>query len=92
MDERKEPVERAVALRYDRDSASGAPAVVAKGRGEIAASILRAAEDAGVPIHRDADLLALLSAVELGDEIPPEVYIAVAQLVSFLWSLNEELA
>ncbi|MEM6674250.1 MAG: EscU/YscU/HrcU family type III secretion system export apparatus switch protein [Planctomycetota bacterium] len=80
----------AVALRYDADAGERAPEVVAKGRGEVARNILETAAAAGVPIREDADLLELLSIVEVGDEIPVEVYAAVAQLVSFLWSLNEE--
>lgn len=83
----------AVALRYDRSEESSpgrAPEVVAKGRGEIAERILETAAAAGVPIREDGDLLELLSMVELGEEIPVEVYATVAQLVSFLWSLNEE--
>lgn len=94
MEERSEASDEtilgAVALRYDREAMSGAPKVVAQGRGEIAASILAAAEEAGVPIQRDADLLALLSAVDLGDEIPEAAFAVVAHLVSFLWGLNEE--
>ena len=43
-----------------------------------------------MPIREDGDLLELLSMVEIGDEVPAEVYTAVAQLISFLWSLNEE--
>ena len=80
----------AVALRYDRAAGDRAPEVVAKGKGEIAERILETAAAAGVPIREDGDLLELLSMVELGEEIPVEVYAAVAQLVSFLWSLNEE--
>ncbi|MDB2576006.1 EscU/YscU/HrcU family type III secretion system export apparatus switch protein [Planctomycetota bacterium] len=80
----------AVALRYDRDAAEGAPSVVARGRGEIADRILETAIEAGVPIREDKDLLELLSMVELGEEIPVEVFGAVAQLISFLWGMNEE--
>jgi flagellar biosynthesis protein len=80
----------AIALRYDRAAGGRAPEVVAKGRGEIAENILATAAEAGVPIREDGDLLELLSMVEIGDEVPAEVYTAVAQLISFLWSLNEE--
>ncbi|MEM1450594.1 MAG: EscU/YscU/HrcU family type III secretion system export apparatus switch protein [Planctomycetota bacterium] len=90
MSERHDPPPAAVALRHDRSDDARAPEVVAKGRGEIAERILDAAADAGVPIRRDADLLELLSIVEVGDEIPVEVYGVVAELVAFLWTLNEE--
>lgn len=81
---------KAVALRYDAEAPDGAPEVVATGRGEVAERILEVAKEAGVPIHSDGDLLSLLAAVELGDEIPVEVYAVVAELISFLWALNEE--
>ena len=79
-----------VALRYDREEDQRAPSVVARGRGEIAERILETAIEAGVPVREDKDLLELLSLVELGEEIPVEVFGAVAQLISFLWELNEE--
>ncbi|GEM_PF-627786 len=79
-----------VALRYDREEDQRAPSVVARGRGEIADRILETAVQAGVPIREDKDLLELLSLVELGEEIPVEVFGAVAQLISFLWQINEE--
>jgi len=79
--------ELAVGLAYTRDGA-GAPRVVAKGRGEVAARVLAAAEAAGVPVRRDRDLVQLLAAVDLGDEIPAEAYAAVAEVIAFLWRLN----
>jgi len=85
---RKKPRE-ALALRRTPPGGQGAPSVVARGRGEIAGRIIETAIEAGVPIHEDHDLLELLSFVELGDEIPEEVYGAVAQLITFLWELNE---
>lgn len=87
--ERETPA-RAVALRYDGEASSGAPEVVAKGRGAIAEAILAVATESGVPIRRDADLVELLSAVELGDEIPDEAFEVVAHIVAFLWGLNED--
>ena len=83
------PPELAIGLSYGRNS-SGAPRVVAKGRGEVAARILTAAEEAGVPVRRDRDLVQLLAAVDLGDEIPVEAYAAVAEVIAFLWRLNAE--
>jgi flagellar biosynthesis protein len=84
----REP-ELAVGLAYGRD-ATGAPRVVAQGRGEVAAGILAAAIEAGVPVRRDRDLVQLLAAVDLGDEIPTEAYAAVAEVIAFLWRLNAE--
>lgn len=79
---------RAVALRYDAD-ALPAPSVVAKGQGEIARRILDLAAEHDVPVRRDGDLLQLLSACELGDEIPVELYGAVAELLAYLYELNQ---
>ena len=87
---RKKP--EVVALRYDREDDQRAPSVVARGRGEIAERILETAIEAGVPVREDKDLLELLSLVELGEEIPVEVFGAVAQPISFLWEMNEERA
>ena len=90
MSDEEVPPDVAVGVRY-REESSGAPRVVAKGRGERAAAILAAAQDAGVPVRRDRDLVQLLAAVDLGDEIPREAYSAVAQVIAFLWSLNEDI-
>jgi flagellar biosynthesis protein len=77
---------RAAALRYDKDDPSGAPTVVAAGRGEIAEKILAAARDAGVPIREDRALAEALAALEVGTEIPPQLYEAVAQ--ALVWALR----
>ena len=79
-----------VALRYDEDSRS-APDVVAKGKGEVAEQILKLARKHGVPVREDRDLLQLLAACDVGDEIPLELYTAVAELLAYLYRLNKEL-
>ncbi|QDU69209.1 EscU/YscU/HrcU family type III secretion system export apparatus switch protein [Engelhardtia mirabilis] len=81
---------RAVALRYAQGSA-GAPKVVAKGAGDVAERILAVARENGVPVREDADLVALLGACELGDEIPVEMFTAIAELLVHLYQLNESL-
>ena len=88
------PLEReAIALRYERGvlGASAAPRVVAKGGGWLAERIVALAAEHGVPIREDRDLVALLSAVELGDEIPPEMYAVVAELIAWLYRCNGDL-
>lgn len=74
----------AVALAYARDS-DEAPRVVAKGHGQIAEAIERVAQAHGVPIRRDAPLASLLAAVELDSIIPVEAYVAVAQILSYIY-------
>jgi len=83
------PRPRAIALKYD---AVGAPTpnVVAKGRGAIAGNILELAEKHDIPVRRDEDLLQLLYACDLGDEIPVDLYSAVAELLAYLYELNGE--
>jgi flagellar biosynthesis protein len=83
-------VPRAVALRY-QPAQEGAPRVVAKGGGDLAERILALAREHGIPVREDGDLLGLLSACEVGDEVPLELYTAVAEVLVHLYRLNEEL-
>jgi len=80
---------RAAALHYDPlDGRS--PRVVASGAGDAAARIAALARESGVPIVADPDLVQLLAAVDVGQEIPEELFDAVAHLVAFLYRLNDE--
>lgn len=81
---------RAVALRYD-EGGPRAPQVVAKGIGDVAERLLEVAAKAGVPVREDADLVELLSACHLGDEIPEELYAVVAELLTWLYGINAAL-
>jgi flagellar biosynthesis protein len=74
----------AIALAYEREL-DAAPRVVAKGQGAIAEAILRVAQENGVPIKEDAALASLLAAAELDREIPVEAYVAVAQVLSYIY-------
>ncbi|MBY0382110.1 MAG: EscU/YscU/HrcU family type III secretion system export apparatus switch protein [Xanthobacteraceae bacterium] len=78
----------AVALHYDK---KGAPRVVAKGRGTIAAKIVEVAQEHDVPIQENEVLAGALSNVEIGDEIPAELYKAVAQVLIFVMRLSGRL-
>ena len=80
---------KAVALLYDRQKGD-APVVAASGEGEVARKILAVAQDAGIPIQEDPDLVEVLAKVPLGDEIPVELYQAVAEILAFVYSLNKE--
>ena len=79
----------AVALRYKRGS-DHAPRLVAKGVGLLAEKILDAAEEAGIPIYQDPDLLALLMTLNIDELIPPEMYIAVAEILAFIYRLDKK--
>ncbi|HTP97453.1 MAG TPA: EscU/YscU/HrcU family type III secretion system export apparatus switch protein [Burkholderiales bacterium] len=76
----------AVALAY-RDG-SPAPKVVAKGRGLLAETIIERARAAGVYVHESAELVALLMQVDLDRHIPPQLYVAVAELLAWLYRLE----
>lgn len=78
---------KAVALRYDHE-ATDAPRVVAKGAGYLAERILAIAEEHGVEIYRDADLVEVLSKLDIDREIPETLYKAVAEVLAFLYRLN----
>lgn len=86
--QRPEPPQTAVALLYDGDSA---PRVTAKGRGELAERILALADAHDVPIQQDAELTLLLAQIDLGDEVPRELYVAVAQVIAFAYQLSGKL-
>lgn len=82
----------AVALRYQRPggaaAAGGAPELVARGRGAVAERILALAREHGVPVREDRDLVELLSACEVGDEVPVEVWSAVAEVLAWVYELR----
>lgn len=75
----------AVALRWDGE---GAPRVIAKGRNQIAERILDLAREHDVPVQANSELTALLAQVELGEEIPAELYLAVAQVIAFAYQVS----
>jgi flagellar biosynthesis protein len=79
----------AVALHY---SGKGAPRVVAKGGGAVAQKIIETAREHHVPLEEDPALAAALSRVELGREIPRELYIAVAHVLAFAWAVTGKKA
>ena len=82
------PPKRATALRYDPDGPGRAPKVVATGRGLIAERILAEAESAGVPVRRDEALAAALAGLELGHEVPEELWAAVAEALAWAYALD----
>jgi flagellar biosynthesis protein len=86
MDKEKE-MDKAVALRYDKNRGV-APQVVAGGRGAVAAKIVETAREAGIYIMEDPDLVEILSNVPVGDDIPAELYQAVAEVLAFVYQVN----
>ncbi len=75
----------AVALKYTGEQA---PKVTAKGSGLNAEQILEIAEQHGIPLQNDAELATILAQVPLGDEIPENLYLAVAEVIAFAYFLS----
>lgn len=83
---KSEALRTAVALTYRETDA--APRVVAKGRGLIAEEIIARAREAGVYVHQSAELVSLLAQVDIDQRIPPQLYVAVAELLAWLYRLE----
>ena len=80
----------AVALGYEPER-HGAPTVYASGKGEIAKKIIETAEKHGIPIRKDPALLEVLSLLNIGEEIPENVYKAVAEILAFVYSIERSM-
>ncbi|RJP76351.1 MAG: EscU/YscU/HrcU family type III secretion system export apparatus switch protein [Desulfobacteraceae bacterium] len=83
----KKKTKKAVALKYD-PAKGKAPRVTAKGQGLVAERIIQLAKEHGIPVKDDPDLVEVLSGLELDSEIPPNVYVVVAELLAFAYSMN----
>jgi len=81
------PAASAVALGYDRGQHS-VPKILAKGRGELAKQILDMAFEKGIKVREDADLVQLLEQFETESEIPVEAFAAVAEILNYIYQLN----
>ena len=81
--------EKAVALQYDKEKSS-APKVTAKGEGYTAQNIIKIARTHDIPIKKDEDLVELLSNLEVDREVPPEMYKAIAEVFSYIYTLTKK--
>lgn len=82
IDQRKS----AIALTYAQTDS--APRVVAKGRGAIAEQIIARAREHGVYVHESPELVSLLMQIDLDQRIPPQLYIAVSELLAWIYRLE----
>lgn len=80
------PTREAIALAYRQTD--NAPRVVAKGKGLIAEEIITRAREHGVYVHESPELVALLTQVDLDEHIPPQLYMAVAELLAWLYRVE----
>jgi len=83
------PRQKAVALRYEPDERM-APHIVATGEGEIAKQILEIADLHDVPVYEQPEVVEALVKLEVGTEIPPEFYRAVAEILTFVYSIDRK--
>jgi flagellar biosynthesis protein len=78
----------AAALKYDTRK-DAAPKVIAKGQGIIAEKIIELARKNNVPIRCDPNLVQILSKLDIDEQIPAELYKAVAEILAFIYSAND---
>lgn len=86
MNPPNEPRTQAVAVTYDDKST--APRVVAKGYGTLAETIIATAREHDLYVHESPELVNLLMQVDLDDQIPPELYVAIAELLAWLYRIE----
>jgi flagellar biosynthesis protein len=88
MDRPPHPPLKVVALRYQAKD-DRAPKIAAKGRGYMAERILEIAKAQNIPVREDKNLVEILSRLDLDQEIPPEVYKAVAEILAFVYRVSQ---
>ena len=81
----KEKLPIAIALEYDEENA---PVVNAKGTGELAKRIIEIAKENDIYLQEDAGLIQILAELELGDEIPEQIYKAIAEVIAFAYIIK----
>lgn len=86
----KDGEQRALAVALKYSPGVSAPTVVAKGRGLIAEEIIARAREHGIFVHESPELVALLSRVDLDGQIPPQLYVAVAELLAWIYHVERE--
>jgi flagellar biosynthesis protein len=89
--EKTPKIKKAAALVYDREKDS-APRIIATGRGKVADRIIEKGREAGVAVMEDSDVSEVLEALPLGSEIPPELYQAVAEVLTFVYQTGRKYA
>ena len=77
----------ATALQYEAEK-DNAPKVIASGQRNIAEQILAEARKHNIPIHEDPDLTMALASVDLGEEIPVELYHVVAEVLAYIYRVT----
>ena len=87
-DKNKEKLQKkAVALKYDIEE-DNAPRIVANEKGEFVQKIIKFAREHDIPIRENEDIVDILVQLNIGDEIPPELYEVIAEILSFIYQLE----
>ena len=79
----------AVAIRYDLQK-DRAPRIVGKGKGELADRMLAIAKEHKIPVREDPELIEVLAKLDVQDEIPPELYQVMAEVLTFIYRVNKK--
>jgi flagellar biosynthesis protein len=87
--DKKSRQKKAVALRYDKGK-DVSPKVIGKGIGLLAEKLLELARTHDIPIHEDADLVEVLSRLDLNEAIPESTYFIVAEILAFVYRTNKK--
>jgi len=85
----RKKIKQVAALKYSPEE-NNAPQIIGLGKGEIAEKILEKAKENNIPIYENEELAAALNAMNIGDEIPPELYDIVAQILVFVGSVDKK--
>ncbi len=81
-------IKQATALQYSPET-DAAPRIIATGKGIVAEKIIEKAQEKDIPIYKDSNLAKTLSALGIGNEIPPEIYEVVAEILIFIGSVDK---
>ena len=84
-----EKILKAAAIKYVKGK-DNAPRLVAKGQRKIAEKIIEIAKKENIPIEKDEELVEVLASLDIGDEIPPQLYEVVAKILAFIYSKNKK--
>jgi flagellar biosynthesis protein len=87
----KDKIRKAAVLKY-KHQIDRAPVLVAKGKGIVADRIIEMARKHSIPIQSDPALVEVLGQLDIDQEIPPELYRAVAQILAYVYKMTKKLA
>ncbi len=86
-DDNRDQIKKAVALNYSKEDS--APKITASGKGIVAEKIINKANELDIPIKKDQDLTHILAELDIGEEIPADLYEVIAEILSYFYSLEE---